>query len=830
MTEEKVKAKLWKRILRYVMLSGLILTLVLGIAFAYLYTNQDKLRGTLIEEVNKYLDAELKVSDIRMDFFTQFPDVSFRFSNVFCKEMLPSTSSDTLFYFEDVYFEFNLWQLIQAEYELKGITFDEGVVKIKLYRNGRDNYHFWKGSTDTSDSKLKIDLEDLDLQNTRIYFSDITADVSTQLQAKSLTLSGGLNSGSFYSAAEWRGGIDFMLVDDLDYLPNRDAYAKLNFRTTGDSTFIEDGYLELDELGVNTSGYIVEGENHWSLSGQQLSLSRFIALLPKAFLPDPSLVRADGLFDLFLNIDLKDKKALIAADTKVNNGNLALMNSGLELSNLSFNAHFDNGTRGRLQDSRLKIEEILAKTQTGTLEAELSITNFASPTIATSGNINLDFKEALTLASTEFWEEAEGTLAGNFNIRRRYSTFADIQSTGLAGASLSGEMNLNNGRLKVAESGLDMLDLSTNMTFGNGDIVLKNLQFKSGSSDFRANGQIKNALVFGQTPVPTFRLQLHSDYLDLQDIFDWELNHREGAETDDPFRFDFTVQLTVNQFKHNTFNAQNVSGRVYSQGTDILGNNLTFKAVGGDVNTSFRWHPDGSVYELNTRGTLRNVDINQLFTEFNNFEQKSLTADNINGRADVDYAVRIYFNEEMDPVLESLVSETDFKLREGRLTNYAPMEKLSRFADISALRDVQFETLENHLSIADQNIHIPGMTVKSNILEIWVEGDHNFENNIDYSLKIQLADALGSTRRTNEELADFIQETRREQPLIPVRIYGNLENPNITLDRSLLGESIEEEWQSQGDELRELWEGTEDPTESEPTYIFEWEEDTTGRG
>ncbi len=830
MNEAPAKRKIWKRILRYVFSVVLIAAVLLGIAFAYLYTNQEQLRGALVEEVNKHLDAELKVKDIRMDFFSQFPDVSFRFTEVFCKEMLPTTSSDTLFYFQDVYFEFNLWQLVQAEYELKGITFDQGVVKIKMYRNGRDNFHFWKESTDTTDSKLKIDLEDVELSSTRVFFSDITADVATQMYAKRLSLSGGLNSGSFSSTAEWKGNISYLNVEDINYLPERSVYAKLNFRTTGDSTFIEDGNLEIDGLAVSAAGHIVDGENHWELSGSQLSLARFIEVLPKPFLPDPSLVEADGLFDLNMRIDLKDKKALIVADTELKNARLALKKSGLELSQLAFQAHFDNGTLGRLQDSRLNVANIAAKTRTGNLKAELSIANFASPTITTKGDLNVSFEEALTLAGTDFWELAEGQLSGSFYIRKRYPTIADIQASGLTGAVLTGEMTLSDGRLKVTDTGLDMEGLSTSMSFADGDIELKNLQFNSGSSDFRANGIIKKALVFGQTPMPTFRLDVHSDRLNLEDIFAWELDHREGSETDEPFRFDFNVRLSVNQFQHRSFTAQKVNGQVYSQGMDIVGNDLTFVAVGGNITTNFRWHPDGSVYELTTRGALRNVDINRLFTEFDNFGQKSLTADNISGRADVDYAVKIYFNEEMEPVLESLVSETDFKIREGRLVNYAPMEKLSRFAEISELRNVQFATLENHLSINDQNIHIPGMTVKSSVLELWVEGDHNFQNDIDYSLKIQLLDALGSRRNTSDELADFIQETNREQPLIPVRIYGTLDDPSISLDRSLLGDGLQEEWKNEGQELRDLWEGKEDPTESEPQYIFEWEEDTTGRG
>lgn len=833
MSEQAVpKRKILKRIVRWTVSVLLTVIVLLGIAFAYLYSNQEKLRGALVSEVNEYLDTDLKVGSIELDFFSRFPDVSFRFSEVFCKEVYPTTSEDTLFYFQNVYFEFNFWKLIQSEYELKGIAFDEGNVELRIYRTGRDNFHFWKESSDTSNNALDIALEDVHFNNTRIYFYDQGAKVETILRASDLRLKGGLTSGEFASSLSWKGAIQSLSTEEVDYLPNRRIAAQLNFRTTGDSTFIEDGQIELEGLNVHTQGYIAGSTNHWELSGENLPLAQFISMLPKQFLPDKSLVDADGNFALEMQIHIEDKQAFIAADTRVNNGNLDLKKSGLRLSGMSFDAHFDNGERGRLEDAILRIERISARTKTGEISGNLSIRNFSSPTVATNGNLNIDFDEALTLAGTNFWEAANGTLSGSFDIRKRYTSFGDIQADGLQGAYLKGSMNLTDGRLKVKNSGLDMANLSAALTFAGANIEISNLAFESGSSDFKARGTIENALVFGETPMPTFRLSLHSDHLNLEDIFAWELNHREeSAPKDEPFRFDFNVALTVDEFEHKTFSANKLAGQFYSQGKDIVGNNLRFAAAGGNVKSNFRWHPEGKNFLLTTNGSLQNVDMTDLFTQFENFGQESLTADNIYGKADVDYAVSIYFNDEMEPVIPSLKSETDFTIRNGRLVNYKPLESLSRFADVSELRDVHFETLENHLSINNENIHIPGMTVKSSVLELWVEGDHSFANIIDYSLKLKLLDALGTRRRTNDELSEFIQESTREQPQIPVRIYGPLDNLTITLDKSLLQQGIRDEWQAEGQELRDLLNGKEDNAEPEPEYIFEWNDtqDTTNR-
>lgn len=834
MTEEAPKRKWWKRAIRWA--AGVILAAIvlLGATFGYLYTNQDQLRNVVVNQVNNYLaeGSEVAVNEIRLDFFSQFPDVSVRFNDVFCKEVFPRSSQDTLFYFKDVYFEFNLWKLVQSEYELNGITLDQGHVELRIHRTGRDNFHFWKESADTTNSPLTINLEDVQLTNSDIYFHDQGADVETHINADKLGLKGALTDGAFASKLNWLGGVRYLKLDGEDYLPNRAVSALLDLHVEGDSTFIDGGEIEIDGLALAAQGHIAGGQNQWRLSGKDLSLSKFVSLLPASFIPDKTLVDADGTFAMNLNIGIRDKEVYIDASTQLDKADLNLQRSGLRLSNLSLKGEFSNGKSGSLQESTLRVTDIHANTRTGSLNGGLTIRNFESPTFSVAGNLEIDFEEALTLAGTNFHESAEGTLAGDFRIEKKFSSFAAIQTEGLNKAYMQGSMNLVSAALKVRDSGMELENLSTSMEFSGSTIQLENLKFTSNESDFEARGTIENAIQFGETPSPKFRLSLHSNNLVLEDILAWQLDHRsEGSEETESMHFDYVVGITVDQFEHRSFKASKLQGQIYSQGKDIVGNDLSFQAVDGRVTADFRWHPEGDVYLLTTKGSLRSVNISELFSQFDNFGQESLTAENIHGVADVDYAVKIYFDEEVSPVLESLVSETDFRIANGRLVNYKPLESLSRFAEISELQNVQFATLENHLSIDNQNIHIPGMTVKSSVLELWVEGDHNFNNEIDYSLKLKLLDALGTRRQTSDELSEFIVESNREQPLVPIRIYGTLDNPSISLDRSLLQDGIQEEWRSQGEELRQLMNGEEDPTESEPEYIIEWNDtqDTTRR-
>lgn len=815
------------RLLRFFLSIFLTVAILLGAAFAYLYTNQEQLRNALVTQVNDHLDAQVEVGEIKMDFFSQFPDVSFRFNEVFCKEVLPATSSDTLFYFDAVYFEFNLWQLIQSEYELKGITFEEGNVELRMYQNGTDNYHFWKETEDTAQSDLILSLDDVKFSNAKIAIT--TPDFSTSLNADLLNLHGMVQSGDFSSSLKWRGRVQSFLSNEIDWLPQRTIFAEIDFLTHGDSTFIQNGVVEIEGLRLRTDGTLTSTDQHWILSGESLNLARFISFIPSHLIPDQSLVEADGNLQLNLKLDIENELLKLAADTKVSSGKLSLKKSGLTLHNLQFAGHFDNGKRGRLEDARLQIEHIKAATATGNLTAHLEISNFVTPTIATRGNLDMSLQEALTLAQTSFWEIAEGTISGDFQIKKRYRHFKDIQESGLNSATMKGGLSLSDCRLKVLNSGLDMTDLQAELIMDGEDIQVKKLQFKSGSSDFDARGLIANALIFGETSVPTFRLNLTANRINLDDIFAWNLGQDNESSSESSFDFNYKLNVQIEELKLVNFTATQLTGSFYSEGKDIIGSSLNFNTCGGSTTGRFRWHPEGNVSLLSTAGTIQNVDIHELFTQFDNFGQTSLTAANLYGKAKSDFSVRLYFDQDLNPVTQSLISETDLTITEGRLVNYAPLEELSGFAEASALKDVHFATLQNHLSIADENIHIPGMTVQSNVLELWVQGDHRFDDYIDYSLKLKLLDAVGTRRRTNSELSEFITESNTAQPLIPIKIVGPMNDLSITLDRSLLQSEVVEGWENQGRELRDLLDGKNDPAQKEPEYIFEWNDtrDTT---
>ncbi|HMU70717.1 MAG TPA: AsmA-like C-terminal region-containing protein, partial [Chitinophagales bacterium] len=61
---------------------------------------------------------------------------------------------------------------------------------------------------------------------------------------------------------------------------------------------------------------------------------------------------------------------------------------------------------------------------------------------------------------------------------------------------------------------------------------------------------------------------------------------------------------------------------------------------------------------------------------------------------------------------------------------------------LSDLRHIKFSTLENKIEIANRQVKLPAMQIKSNAMDLYMSGTHSFDNVIDYQFRISLADLM----------------------------------------------------------------------------------------
>ena len=137
--------------------------------------------------------------------------------------------------------------------------------------------------------------------------------------------------------------------------------------------------------------------------------------------------------------------------------------------------------------------------------------------------------------------------------------------------------------------------------------------------------------------------------------------------------------------------------------------------------------------------TVRNADVARLFSSFDNFGQKAITAENLQGKISADANIKGNITDGGAILPASIFGSVKFGLKEGRIIGFAPFEKVGQFVFKKRdLSDVQVADLQGQLNVAGAKIYIQPMTIKTSVLEMRAQGVYGLNGGTDIYLEVPL--------------------------------------------------------------------------------------------
>lgn len=112
------------------------------------------------------------------------------------------------------------------------------------------------------------------------------------------------------------------------------------------------------------------------------------------------------------------------------------------------------------------------------------------------------------------------------------------------------------------------------------------------------------------------------------------------------------------------------------------------------------------------------------------------------------------------------------------------------------LDHVRFSELNNQIVIKNKKISIPKMEIKSDVLNIYAEGDHWFDNQIDYSIGFDIADLARKNKYSDDE--------KGLSKLVFVSMTGTTSDPKFGYDQLAVKEQRKENRDEEKEKLRDL--------------------------
>jgi len=802
------------RLLKYTLIALVVATAGAIAAFFLAKKFEPEVKDAVVYELNRHLAVPVKVEDINLSLIQRFPYASLRFSNV----VIPTSgepSSDTLIFIDDLYLQIGILDFLKKDYSVSEAEVNRGFFNMEIYPNGKDNFHFWKESNDSAGTKLSL---------TNIELNDFRYSLQT---------GEGLGLSILVRYAEANGNFGeevFSLVSEADLIAESIRFKEEEIyretKVAGDVDLLIDAKKKVYEfrssdirLGSEAfkliGNYDASGEDpFWTvfLMAERADLEKVVALVPEPNREVFNTYVPEGKADFDLEINT------------ANGFDLDLGFEGLKgtfthaESSGSAEVYSGNGTyRLKGSTSMLEIAGVEAAIGPGKFTTRGSLVDFESPRFDLELEGRMDLGEMKDFFNIQFAEILEGKL----DIRGRLEGSVkgpEIDTERLLrGVNFHGEILLRDGAFKTVGRTELFEEIEGTFEIIDNAIAAENLQARVGTNTFAISGNIVNALPYlmGRGEKLQIRANLVSDAFNLSEFIQAADGSEERTALKLPADVGFNLSIALGKLTYKSFEAKDISGKaIYHNGLFTL-NPLEMKFAAGEFKGGFRFKESDQGFAIASDGVLENMQVDEFFEVFDDFGQEVISHEQISGKLNAKIDLTCSLDTLLNIDKPSVKADVDLRISEGRLRNVSSLIDIAQYIEKNPLweafiktgelkkrlSDIEFASLENKLSISNERITIPEMTISTSVLDLTASGTHDFDNGIDYSVNFRLSELLQTGRESDSEFGYIVDDGTGMK--IFLRMTGTVENPQFATDK----ESAREQRKKKFEEEKKTFKG-----------------------
>lgn len=795
----KKPSRFFKLIKRFFITVFVLLFLIAGAGFVIGYWYQDEVKEYVIGELNKQLNTEIIVDGKNIDFtvLQNFPNASVDFKNVKALDAVQKNKKDTLFSAGVISFQFNILDIFKKNYRVKKIEIEDVKLRVRIDRDGNDNYHFWKESTDSTNTSFAFSLEDIVLKKIQVSYKNSKARQSIDFLIKESKLSGNFSDEKYDLETTTDLFVNYIKADSVNYLRKKNIHAEmaLNVDNSVPSYKIKDGKIRVENLLFEVFGNVVktgaEPIVNFGLRGKDMDIKSVLSLIPNKYKGEINNYESDGNFYFDATIQgLVSNKQMpqITADFGIKNADITQVKDNIKLHHANLKGHYFNGNKNANEASLLTLIPFSATIDQGTLEGELTLKNLENPSFSGKIKANLNLENVQKFIKIDTIE----SVLGQLTMDAVFSGDAKNLSSGnYENVTTSGDMKISNMNLKLKNYSLDFASINGDFKFDNNDLAVNEFSGNVGSSDFAMKGFFRNIIGFmlKENQSITIDASLNSKNIDLNELLS---NKAEDSGTKNRYKLKFSELLDVNlnsEIQHlvfRKFDATNIRGVIKLKDKKMVVDPIVLNTMNGSITTSGLIDGTDSTKLLITCfSDVNKINITKMFEAFENFGQTAVTDKNLKGVATAKIQFASVLSPELQMDLDKLYAGVDMTIENGELNNVEAMKSMSRFIELKDLENVRFSTLKNQIEVKNQIISIPKMEVKSNAINITASGTHKFNNEINYRVKLSLNELLSKkakkAKKENDEFGEVADDGLGRTNIF-LLMTGTIDNPTIKYD------------------------------------------------
>jgi hypothetical protein len=783
--------------LRTLLFILIMIVLLVGVGGIIGYYYQDEVKEYVVGELNKQLNTEIIVDGKDIDFtvIKNFPYASIDFKNVKALEALERKNKDTLFSVGKISLQFNIVDVFKKNYHIKKIEIDNAYLKIKIDKDGNDNYHFWKTSADTDTTHFSLALENIVYRDVHFFYKDRKAKQSVDVLIKKSNLSGNFSDERYSLETVSDLFVNTIKTDSTVYLRKKNVHAAfaLDVDSKQSSYKIKEGKLKIENLLFLVFGSVINVNNesivNIGIKGNDMDIKSVLSLIPATYKSEINDYNSNGEFYFDATVQgsfSENQTPRVIADFGIRNADITQIKDNVVLKHVNLKGHYFSGDKNKF--SSLTLQPFSAELNEGNIAGELSLQNLDNPSFIGKIKANLRLGELQQFLKIDTIETIAGKLAidVDFSGEEKDISSGEYKNIKTEGVLLITEMNV-----KLKNNSLTYNNINGDFKFDNNDLLVNNFTGNIGESDFDLKGSFRNTIGYflKDNQEITIEATLNSKAINLNELLETE---EEDVNSNSNYKLRFSENINVNlnsEIEHlffRKFDATNIRGVIKLSNKKLSADPIVLSTMDGIITSScFVDGSDSTKLLITCVSDINKINITKMFEQFENFGQAAITDKNLKGKATAKIQFASIVSPDLQIDLNKLYAGIDMTIESGELNNVESMKSLSRFIELKDLENIRFSTLKNQIEIKNQVITIPKMEIKSNAINVTASGTHTFDNEINYKIKLSLNELLAKkairAKKENDEFGEIADDGLGRRDLF-LSMTGTVDKPIIKYD------------------------------------------------
>lgn len=752
----------------------LLLLLAAMTVMALFLHYRDDLKAEVISTLREKYGMDLKTSDFKVSLLSNWPQVAVRLEDVSATtDKLPGSSIQA----ESIGFSFNIRELLQKKFLVQSLAVNHGTIHIIRPPDSTRSENLQQIHPDNAHD-LEFSIARIVFRNIRFRYQSPGPGQDLQFDLLHNTLR--IKKYSNGLRMSMNGKIN---IQSLAFRKNRGTFfdssmAKIDLHATWlnerKSLCIEPGSaIQLNNHKYDVTALVAFGEDkniELIASTNQVMLHQIRKIMNERINKILTNYEVSGPIDCKLILKSaigKQQEPALIVTASTDKNKVYIGTSKVPYHQLSFNGKIvsvdKTGTRGDITRARVTFERVSGKIYDYPFTAAVSVKNLRKPYVTIMGKMNIDATKINLDLRNEFdlggKAQAFITYAGPASkINRKH--FLDKEM------KLQAELRLMNLSYKEKIRPY-IYTLNGKAHVQKTHISFKNLHVNTVAGNARLNGNIRNFVNFVLGYTKGFRADLvaYSDSLNLNPVLmrkdtskkDTKLITYTGHEEvvqETPHTDSVQHKLNTLLEKHSNFstfefdvklNAKKfLLRRVYAEDAKI---SLNYKNEVLDVQSLKLNTCEGRIKavgridnfeRLSADISVEDVDVNMMFTQFENFGQNAISSENIRGKIYLDAKFNSQLDENLEILGETMTGEVRLSVREGQLLNFEPLQKLSNFLFKNRdFNNISFSELNESFQVRGYEMKIDEFEIGSSVLNLYVvNGIYNFKGQSNINLLV----------------------------------------------------------------------------------------------